>query len=362
MRIDILRPDEIAGADAVAWEALRGQGPQANPFFSLTWAKTLSSVGGPDQAGAQVAVIREGEAAVGFYPVRKRRLTAMPMGAPLCDYQGLIAGPGLKLEPRDLLRAFGVQRLDFSHLLSDQTPFAPYMKGTAVSQIIDLRQGHDAYARGRQTAGTDILKDSAKKRRKLEREHGEAVFTARSASRADLGQLLAWKRAQYAKTRQTDIFDAGWPLAVLERLFASDDADCRGLLFTLHVGGALVAAHFAMASRTVLHAWFIAHDDAFGRYSPGCLLIVDIIRWAADAGYHEIDLGPGDYRFKCSLANRTQEVSHGYVGRPASPAALIRAAQYGVRHTAEALPLGNASSLPGKAMRRLDLWRGMGIG
>ena len=39
--------------------------------------------------------------------------------------------------------------------------------------------------------------------------------------------------------------------------------------------------------------------------------------------------------------------------------ALARRAAYGVRRAAEALPLGRMSALPGKAMRRMDLWRGL---
>jgi hypothetical protein len=42
-----------------------------------------------------------------------------------------------------------------------------------------------------------------------------------------------------------------------------------------------------------------------------------------------------------------------------APATLVRAAEYGVRRAAEALPLGRASQWPGKAMRRLDLLRAL---
>jgi hypothetical protein len=52
-------------------------------------------------------------------------------------------------------------------------------------------------------------------------------------------------------------------------------------------------------------------------------------------------------------------VAHGYIGRP-SATALARAAAYQLRATAEALPLGRFSALPGKAMRRLDLIRSLG--
>jgi hypothetical protein len=49
---------------------------------------------------------------------------------------------------------------------------------------------------------------------------------------------------------------------------------------------------------------------------------------------------------------------HGFVGVP-SAASLLREAAYGVRRAAEALPLGAVSALPGKAMRRIDLIRGL---
>jgi CelD/BcsL family acetyltransferase involved in cellulose biosynthesis len=71
-----------------------------------------------------------------------------------------------------------------------------------------------------------------------------------------------------------------------------------------------------------------------------------------------LDLGAGDYRFKQQLANRHRLVAHGFVGRP-SPLSLLRSAQYGIRDAAERLPLGSLSEIPGKAMRRLDQWRGL---
>jgi hypothetical protein len=49
---------------------------------------------------------------------------------------------------------------------------------------------------------------------------------------------------------------------------------------------------------------------------------------------------------------------HGFVGLP-STATFVRHAADGVRRAAEALPLGPVSDLPGKAMRRLDLIRGL---
>ncbi len=255
--------------------------------------------------------------------------------------------------------ALGVQRLDFTSLMIEAPGFADCVRGRAVSHVLDISKGYDAYAADRAAAGTDILKDCAKKRRKLERELGEVTFTAESRSLHDFDQLIAWKRAQYAQTGQTDILACGWPLHLLRGLFEQDDPQLRGVMFTLHAGGKLAAVHYALCTPRIAHAWFIAHDDEMQRYSPGVILITEVLRWAADKGMAELDLGPGDYRFKVSLANRQREVGHGFVGR-LSPATLMRAAQYEVRRHAEALPLGRFSAMPGKAMRRMDLWRGLG--
>ena len=202
------------------------------------------------------------------------------------------------------------------------------------------------------------LSSSVLELRKLEREAGAVEFLPLSNSVEAFERLIELKRAQYRTTRQTDIFEAGWPLEIVRGLFERPDPDFGGALFALNVAGAPAALHFALRSGPILHCWFIAHDKAFERYSPGVILIDHMLRWGSANGIRELDLGPGDYRFKFQLANRTRTVAHGFVGQ-ASPATLIRQAQYGVRNLAEALPLGRVSSLPGKAMRRMDLWAGL---
>ena len=73
-----------------------------------------------------------------------------------------------------------------------------------------------------------------------------------------------------------------------------------------------------------------------------------------------VDVRGDQRRYLRALQNVSamREIAHGFVGRP-SPAVLLRRAQYSLRETAERLPLGAVSDLPGKAMRRLDQWRGL---
>ncbi len=363
MRLEVSSPLELPAADVAAWRAIQSADPAFDsPYLAPDWPMALARAGGPDGARARVVVARLAGEAVGFMAARVGPFTAGPCGAPLCDVQGPVLAPGVRLDPRAVARALGVGRLDLFNLATPQGAFAPFVRGTAETLRIDLTGGFDAYAAGRRAAGSDILQDAAKKRRKLEREHGPATFTARSTSAADLDTLIGWKRAQYRSTGQTDIFDAGWPLTLLRRLHAATDPTFDpmfgGRLFTLHAGGELIAAHYALQGVAVLHAWFIAHAEAYAKYSPGVLLIADILRWADAEGIGAMDLGPGDYRFKQSLANVRTPLGHGFVGR-AHPASAVRGAAYALRVAAEKRDLGRWSTLPGKAMRRIDLVRSL---
>jgi CelD/BcsL family acetyltransferase involved in cellulose biosynthesis len=360
MRIDVVAPLDLGPEDLAAWARFQAADPAlSNPFLSAHWPRACAEVDGPDRRFGRVAVLRDTAGApLGFLPARLSRGASRPMGAPMCDYQAVVSAPGLALDPRALVRAMGAARYDFTHFLADQAAFAPFMRGRWESQIVDISQGYEAYAAERRAGGHDILKDTAKKARKLERDHGETAFTALSDSSADFDALIDWKRKQYRQTRQTDIFEAGWPLELLRKLHAATDPGFRGALFTLHVGGRLAAANFTLCGGGAIYCWFIAHDAGFAKYSPGVILIDKILQWGAAEGFRELDFGPGDYRFKLQLANRTRPIAHGFVGRP-SPAALVREAQYRVRTTAEALPLGRVSHWPGKAMRRVDLWMGL---
>lgn len=357
MEIDVVRPQELTPVQLARWAGLQAPGLDS-PFLSPHWARTVERTQAAGVQHTRVAVLRQDGRDVGFFAARAGAITAMPAGAPMCDYQGVVAEPGVVVDPKALVAALGVHRLDYSHMLEEQAAFAPYARGRSVSHVVDVSQGFEAYAEARKAAGVGVLKDAAKKRRKAEREAGEARFTAFSRASTDFDQLIAWKRAQLKSTDQTDIFEAGWTLRLLRELFESRDPDFGGVLFTLHLGDQLAAAHFHLHGRSVIHGWMIAHNPELERYSPGVGLFVDILQWMDQTPYQRLDLGPGDYRFKTELANTAQGVTHGFVGLP-SAACLVRSAAYGVVRAAEALPLGPVSRLPAKALRRMDQWRGL---
>lgn len=364
MDFEICRPSALTPQDLASWRALQhADAALGTPFLDPGWALAVERAqAGMDDAGGrgvQVVTLRDGGRAVGFLSARVGRWAAMPAGSAMNDYQGLVGEAGLVFDPRRLVQALGVPRLDFTHVLGEQAWFDPFVRGMQTSYRVEAPDGYAAYAEShRAAAGTGVFKDIDKRRRKAERELGPVILSGGSASRDDFETLVAWKRRQYREAGQTDIFEAPWTGALLRDLFESPDPDFGGALFTLHIGGRLAAAQFNLRGREVLHAWIIAHDETIERYSPGLILFGEVLRWMDQTPFRTLDLGSGDYRFKLQLSNAQQQVAHGFVGRP-SPATLLRSAEYRLRDTAERLPLGRVSALPGKAMRRLDLWRGL---
>lgn len=357
MKIDVIRPRDLSDEQIALWSRMQTRDPALeNPFFSPHWPRAVerAQMRGDSDPGVRIAVLGDQE---GFFTARAGTATAMPAGAPMADYQGLVGAEGLDVDAKALVKALGVSRLDFNHTLRDQPAFAPYIRGEALSWVVDVGAGYSAYEAETRNRSS-VLKDIDKKRRKAEREAGTAQFSAFSRSGADFAKLLTWKRAQYRATGQTDIFNTTWCLRLVEDLFERRDPGFGGALFTLHLGGELAAAHFHLYGGPVVHGWLIAHNAAFERYSPGMLLFQDILKWMDGGPYKRLDLGCGDYRFKRELSNRQIHTGYGFVGT-ASPATLVRELAYGLRGAAESLPLGRASALPGKAMRRLDLLRAL---
>jgi CelD/BcsL family acetyltransferase involved in cellulose biosynthesis len=306
-----------------------------------------------------VLIIRDGAEAVGFMSARVGMFSAIAVGSPFCDYQGPVLKPGVKLTSRELVAGLKVARIDLYNTPLSMDLLKGGMQGRDVSFAVDLSEGYEAYAKGRKAAKTDVLVDCRKKKAKLEREQGEVVFTPMSRDPAALEQLLAWKRAQFAATNQPDVLARDWVQTMIRLLFEEPTEHMGGALFTLHVDGQLAAAHFSLRGADVLHSWLIAHDERFCRSSPGCLLIHEILQWAPQNGFTELDFGPVDYGFKERFSNLRRHIGFGFVGRPAA-ATWARATAYAIRNSIEAMPLGRFSELPGKAMRRLDRTRALG--
>jgi len=356
MRIEIAQPLELGAAAISRWRQLQScDASLRSPFFTPEYAVLVASVR-PD---VRLAILESSRGIDGFFGLQSAfGQAAMPLGAPLTDYQGVVGSPELEIDARELCKASGVSRFDFTQVPAEQRAFAAHARSNSTTWIADLSPGVDGFFAGVRDRHRTFLYQLGRVQRKCERAHGEMVFGADSKSSSHLETLLAWKSAQLSDSGQPLVWRRPW---VREVIFRSRDeaTPCfGGILFTLTLGDKLIAANFCLYSETVLHGVLMAHNRDFEAYSPGIQLLRRVLDWGARRGFAEVDFGIGEQLYKRQLGTHHRTTMSGWVGCP-SFSSVFRAAQYAVREQIEKTPNAWVASLPGRLMRRLDVYRGL---
>ncbi|MGE3867673.1 MAG: GNAT family N-acetyltransferase [Hyphomonadaceae bacterium] len=352
MRLETIHPKELGPVEFARWHAhQRAEAGLASPYLTPDWAQLVGSV----RDDARVCVIAGGE---GFFAAQRlSRFAAMGLGAPIADYQAVVADPSLLIDGGALCRALKVGRIDLTHVPAGATPLQ--VGGEDGSWIAETHGGRDLYEAALRQRRAEFVRQTDKKARKLAREAGDVGFHAATTDAETFETLLAWKNTQLAASGQPRIWARPWVRATLDACFARRDSDFGGLLFTLTVGDRLAAAAFCLRSARVLNYWIVAHDSAFDAFSPGVQLARHIVGWAGDNNIAEVDFGPGAYQYKRQLSTTQRPLRYGVIAS-ASLSSAVRRTQYAVRTGLERLPQPRLAALPGKAMRRLDLMRALG--
>jgi len=263
------------------WEAIRGS-TWDSPYFAPEYVAAVD-------AGRPVQVVVDD----GFFlPVHVSGSTAVPAGSPGADFQGPLTLTGFS--PKALLAAAGVRAFTFDHALDVYPDLSPWVEERRPSPFMDVTGGLDAYAKRASKSGRDKMSEARRLTNKAGRDLGEVAFVAASTDPADLDQVIALKREQYALTGARDHFADPAQRELLHRLLSSG----LGLLSTVHAGPHLLAAHFGMRSGNVLHWWFPVYARKFGPLSPGWILLREVVATAPSLGVTRIDLGRGEDDYK----------------------------------------------------------------
>lgn len=320
MNVEVIKASELGQNDLRLWSELAARHACfASPYFMPQFTLLVSQA----RDDVYVGILRDSGRPIGYFPFQRRARTGGPVGGPLSDFQGVIASPDTPWNAEELIKACGMSIWRFDHLIVAQKPFQPYHAMVAPSPGIDVSAGYHAYVEGRREAGTKLIKRMEQQRRQLERREGPLRVELCTSSFAVLRQLMAWKSHQYRRTKVTDVFGFHWTRELLEHILATDEPAFAGMLSALYAGERLVAAHMGMRSRTVWHYWFPAYDTSFSHYSPGLILLLEMIKGAKELGLSCIDLGKGDSWYKTQCMNKKIELAEGTVEAP-SVAATIR--------------------------------------
>lgn len=358
MRIEAVPVRELGAVEIARWRSLQRSCPAlSNPHFSPDYALLMARVR-PD---ARVAVLEDSGGLQGFFAVQRQRpasSAAMPLGAPVGDYQGIVGAPELEVSLPDLCKALKIGRLDFSRALADQPTFATHAKGAEETWIADVSVGSDAYFANIKARRPQFLYQLGRTRRKLVRELGDVIFSPCSTNLAHLETMLTWKEQQLARTGQPAVWRVAWVRESIEGAMQCTDDAFAGSLFTLTLGDRLIAGNLCLRGPNGLHGVVMSHDPEFEPFSPGLQLLRDILDWAATRGLREVDFGTGEQMYKRQFGSHRRGVVWGWAGTP-SMASWSRSAQYALRAQIERVPNKWIANLPGRAMRRMDVYRGL---
>ena len=226
--------------------------------------------------------------------------------APFYDYPQPLEAPGtgqarpLRYVPRTVLRTTTVEQRP--ELLPGQHP-SPYVDWSRFADHATFE------AMVGQRIG-NLLPDSRRRQRKLERDLGPLRFIFDDARDETFETCVRWKSAQYRETGLPDMFAQPRNVELFRRLRD------RGVvvLSSLSAGDRLVAAHLGgMAEGR--HAWWVpAYDPELAGYSPGRLMLHEILRESHARGHREFDFLIGDEAYKFHYATHSRLI--GPLGTP----------------------------------------------
>jgi CelD/BcsL family acetyltransferase involved in cellulose biosynthesis len=296
MRAEVIRlaelPDDLREKWCSAQAANPGlQGPCFRP--------ELFTAVGQLRRETYVAVLEDGTALPAFLPFRKHRLWPLAKAVPLTEYQAIIGAASQRWDVPRVLHAFGLSGWDFDHLVGRESlePEADPCRPGASPRIC-LLNGLEPYLASLKQGGKS-LKHLAARQRELVRDLGPLRLDLESRDLSVLHKILEWKAQRFNRDRPL----ASWIPAVLERLYQESRPPHSGILSALYAGDHLVAAHFGLRCQGILHYWFPGFNPDFPRYSPGGVLLHQLVAQLDTLGCRIMDLGAGGERYKKYFAN-----------------------------------------------------------
>ena len=354
MRVQVQRATELSAEHRSLWQHWQGINHHlASPYFCLEFIELTAKI----RNDIFIGVIQQGAETSAFFPFqRQSRRHACPVAGPLSDYHGLISAYNTEIDAKELLRQCDLLSWKFDHLPSTQQTFVPYSEIQAASPIINLIDGFDDYRNQRRKAGSKQLQTIERKRRKLIREIGPVRYETHEANKKILEVLLAWKSNQCKRTGVIDIFGFAWTRQLLNLILHSQHKHFAGMLSTLYAGDELIAAHMGMRSGTVWHWWFPSYNDRFSAYSPGLILLLEMIKDAPERGLEIIDLGKDDSLYKSQFSNASISLIEGCVELP-SFKQQVQLIAGGVADWIRQTPLVVPARIPAQLLRRYRRWR-----
>lgn len=316
----------VAELDAVAdrWDALADLAPRPSPFLLTAWIRAWSTVAADGAELVLEVACRDGRvvAAAPFQVARRRGVRVLELvGGVHAQLGGVLLDPAEDPALADDLVARGLARADAVDLAGLPAGSAAGRTLRLVPRIaapvVDLSDGWDALYRSRLSS----KRRSQHRKRLRTLEEAGAVEIEVAASEAALGEALRLHGLRWHGRRDGSTY--GVPFGdELHRALLTRLGD-RARIALLRLDGRAIAFRYGIRVGDSLVGNGIGFDPAYGRFSPGWLLLLAALERAAAEGVRRVELLGGDESYKLQLAD-PEPLHHGLAARTLRGRAAVR--------------------------------------
>jgi hypothetical protein len=211
---------------------------------------------------------------------------------PFCDFFEAREEPVAHPKPQSFLPAVCQRTIEASAWPDaaeglQPAPYTDFSRFATFDEVV-------RYATARSSRAFEAQK---RKRRKLEREVGPVriVYRAEPSETALVELCMRWKSAQYQRSNYVDVFASD----KLRRLFLQLFEKGAITVSALYVGDRPAAIHLGPVTEGRFYYWVPSYDTELQLYSPGVILMEELMRDSMSSGIREFDflIGGEDYKF-----------------------------------------------------------------
>lgn len=299
-KVNLLSDEEVDLWIALSSSAKRPISPFMSYQFSLACAEAGRDV--------NVAFFYSSNDFSFLFPFEYRSLSdrifsaANRVGGNMSDCMGVLAKDELLVLPESLLTRFNSVFFDHSPLTLWGATGGD-LQSSEVDRILNIGMSIADYWESRQALHKQRIANLANRRRKIVKEHGElSFFESDLVTEDQVDFVIEQKRRQYKKTNAEDIFLDPFPAKLMYILRKIDSTYCKLFLSELYAGDKWVASHLGIRNGSLLHYWFPIYSEDFRPFSPGLLLLENIVNHMPENALQLIDFGEGDADYKRMFA------------------------------------------------------------
>lgn len=292
------------------WRDLLERTPDGSGFHTWPWRRALLT----DCPHALVATVFLGDVPVALFPLDFDPQAGVLgwWGTHRSNYSGPLYDPehlpSVLAGLRSIAQELQPRAIDFSGL-REHSPFRraaldlvlgehgrPHAARMIAASEIDLREGWDGVWRRRKRKHRNNWRRALRKLEELGRVEFEE-HTSSGAIAAVMDDAIRLYERRWAGFNVEQAF--GREREAFQRATASALADeGHAVMSVLSVQDEVIAFSYALRQGGVSNSYTLAHDDDYAPYSPGQLLLNDVLERAARRGDPSFDFSVGDEVYK----------------------------------------------------------------